>query len=98
HRMTLKNNTARTRSRRGYRIVICDQPPRVGRIQRQARRKLMLSQGEPLQTRDFFSWCYPREMQPQKWQMQHIHRGLSRLAVKVGRATSIGRPILWVMR
>jgi hypothetical protein len=94
--MTLKNNNARSRPHKGPGFIICDQPPRVGRVQRQIRRRLILSHGGPLQTGDFFSWCYPREKHPKKWQMQHVHRALPRYAVKVGRATTIGRPILWV--
>jgi hypothetical protein len=64
-------------------------------VQRQIRRRLILSHGEALQTRDFLDWCYPREKQFKKWQMQHVHRALPRYAVKVGRASTIGRPILW---
>jgi len=72
-----------------------------GRIQKAARRVLLLLDGEAT-TRDVVDWGYCRKVQRgeriEKADYRHVRRALERIADRVGRGTSIGRPILWRLR
>jgi hypothetical protein len=72
-----------------------------GRIQKAARRVLLLLDGEA-STRDVVSWGYCRKVQRgqriEKVDYRYVRRALERVAVRIGRAGGIGRPILWRLK
>jgi hypothetical protein len=76
--------------------------PRDSRLKRQIRWAFRLSGGEPLTTTELVTQCYWRvNLQVEKiksWHRTNVSRVADLLAIRVGRATSQGRPILWSPR
>jgi hypothetical protein len=72
-----------------------------GRIQKAARRVLLLLDGQAT-TRDVVDWGYCRKVlrrrRIEKSDYRLVRRALDRIADRIGRSTSIGRPILWRLR
>jgi hypothetical protein len=72
-----------------------------GRIQKAARHALLLLDGEAT-TRDVVSWGYCRKVlrgqRIEKSDYRLVRRALDRIAVRVGRAGGIGRPIVWRLK
>jgi hypothetical protein len=64
-----------------------------GPVQRRARRALLaLSEAS---TSEISRWTHRR---PTRYRTYHTRRVLERIAVRVGRAATIGRPWLWRLR
>src|SRR5215472_17592800 len=76
--------------------------PRDGRLKKQIRWAFWLSGGEPLTTTELVKQCYWRvNLQVEKiksWHRTNITRVADLLAIRVGRASSQGRPIMWSPR
>lgn len=69
-----------------------------GRLQRQIRRAFH-DHGNEVSTSDIYRWCerwQAREFG--QWERWSIVRILEQVAVRVGRAETIGRPWLWHLR
>jgi len=75
---------------------------RDGRLKRQIRWAFRLSGGEPLTTTELVKKCYWRvNLQVEKiksWHRTNVSRVADLLAIRIGRATSQGRPIMWSPR
>jgi hypothetical protein len=85
----------RTHTRRGAPIVIAVQK-RLGRVKRAARRAFIVSNGEPITSRDVLERAYPRLNRFDGWHRWSAHRALSEFASIVGRNRfGRGRPNLW---
>jgi hypothetical protein len=73
---------------------------RDGRLKRQVRRTFRLY-GRPLTTTELVEHCYCWVLQGEKiksWHRTNITRVADLLAIRIGRATSQGRPIMWSPR
>jgi hypothetical protein len=75
---------------------------REGRLKSAIRWAFWISRGEPLTTGQLLVKCYIWEWLTEKrfkpWHRTNVHRAADRLAVRIGRASSQGRPILWAPR
>ena len=75
---------------------------RDGRLKKQIRWAFWLSQGEPLTTTQLVKRCYwAVDLQGEEirsWHRTNVSRVAALLAIRVGRATSQGRPIMWSPR
>jgi hypothetical protein len=73
---------------------------RDGRLKRQVRMALRLYR-RPLTTTELVEHCYCWVLQGEKiksWHRTNITRVADLLAIRIGRATSQGRPIMWSPR
>jgi hypothetical protein len=72
-----------------------------GRIQKAARRVLLLLDGEAT-TRDVVNWGYCRKVQCgrriEKANYRLVRRALDRIADRIGRGGGRGRPLLWKLK
>ena len=72
---------------------------RDGRLKRQIRRAFRLYGGSPLTTTELVKHCYWFVGEEIKsWHRSNVTRGADLLAIRIGRATSQGRPIMWSPR
>jgi hypothetical protein len=76
--------------------------PRDGRLKSQVRFAFCMSRGEPLTTTELVKRCYwvlnlPGE-EIKSWHRANVIRVVDRVAIRIGRATSQGRPIMWSPR
>jgi hypothetical protein len=75
---------------------------RDGRLKRRVRRAFWGSGGKPLTTTELVKQCYwGVNLQGEKiksWHRTNVSRVADLLAIRIGRATSQGRPILWSPR
>jgi hypothetical protein len=71
--------------------------PRLGRLQRQAKRCLIANDGSATTTQ-IRAWCYPGR-ERQHWHHAEIRRALRKLgAHQIGRSpTGVGRPSIWAL-
>jgi hypothetical protein len=75
--------------------------PRDGRLKSRVRQAFRLFGGKPLTTTELVKHCYCWVLQGEKiksWHRANIARVADVLAIRIGRATSQGRPILWSPR
>jgi hypothetical protein len=68
---------------------------RVGRVQRQIRRLLIVA-GKPLTTTELARSIYPRPTKP--WHCYSVRRTAPKFAVEYGRRRSAGAPIVWKLK
>jgi hypothetical protein len=75
---------------------------RDGRLKRQVRWAFWWSRGEPLTTTELMKQCYgPLHLWGEKfksWHRANVVRAADLVAIRMGRATSQGRPIMWSPR
>src|SRR5262252_3356103 len=75
---------------------------RDGRLKKRIRWAFRLSGGEPLTTTELVKQCYWRvNLQVEKiksWHRTNVSRVADLLAIRIGRAPSQGRPIMWSPR
>ena len=75
---------------------------RDGRVKRQVRWAFWMSRGAPLTTTELLKHCYgPVHLWGEKtksWHRSNVCRAAVLVAIRVGRAKSPGRPILWSPR
>ena len=74
---------------------------RDGRLKSRVRRAFRLFGGKPLTTTELVKHCYCWVLQGEKiksWHRTNITRVADLLAIRIGRATSQGRPIMWSPR
>jgi hypothetical protein len=75
---------------------------RDGRLKRQIRWAFWWSGGKPLTTTELVQQCYwSLNLQREKiksWHRTNVSRVADLLAIRIGRATSQGRPIMWSPR
>jgi hypothetical protein len=72
---------------------------RDGRLKRKVRRAFLWSGGKPLTTTELVKQCYWFVGEEIKgWHRTNVSRVADLLAIRVGRATSQGRPIMWSPR
>ena len=76
--------------------------PRDGRLKKQIRWAFWLSRGEALTTTQLVKQCYwAVDLQGEEiksWHRTNVSRVADLLAIRIGRATSQGRPIMWSPR
>jgi hypothetical protein len=76
--------------------------PRDGRLKKKIRWAFWWSGGKPLTTTELVEGCYwSVNLQHEKiksWHRTNVSRVADLLAIRVGRATSQGRPIMWSPR
>jgi len=76
--------------------------PRNGRLKSQIRFAFWWSSGKPLTTTDLMKQCYvPLYLWGEKfksWHRTNVIRVADQVAIRIGRATSKGRPIMWSPR
>jgi hypothetical protein len=76
--------------------------PRDGRLKKQIRWAFWLSRGEALTTTQLVKQCYwavdLRGDEIKSWHRTNVSRVADLLAIRIGRATSQGRPIMWSPR
>ena len=76
--------------------------PRDGRIKSQIRFAFILSRGKPLTTSQLLEKCYflPASLgeKVRSWHRTNVCRAADAFAIRIGRAKSPGRPILWSPR
>jgi len=76
--------------------------PRDGRLKRQIRWAFWWAGGKPLTTTELVERCYwSVNLQREKiksWHRTNVTRVADLLAIRIGRATSQGRPIMWSLR
>ena len=73
---------------------------RDGRLKRQIRWMFRLSGGQPLTTTELVKHCYwsANFGGIKSWHRTNVSRVADLLAIRIGRATSQGRPIMWSPR
>jgi hypothetical protein len=74
---------------------------RDGRLKSRVRQAFRLFGGKPLTTTELVKHCYCWVLQGEKiksWHRANIARVADLLAIRIGRATSQGRPIMWSPR
>jgi hypothetical protein len=75
---------------------------RDGRLKSQIRFAFILSQGKPLTTSQLLEKCYflPAWLggKVRSWHRTNVSRAADLLAIRIGRAKSPGRPIVWAPR
>jgi hypothetical protein len=70
-----------------------------GRLQRQVARAFLAVGVDVLPASIILDWCYPRgRARLSNWNRWKVARICSELCYPVGRADTIGRPILWRLR
>ena len=91
---------ARMAKMRARRAPFAD--PRDGRLKKKIRWAFWWSGGKPLTTTELVKKCYWRvNLQVEKiksWHRTNVSRVADLLAIRIGRATSQGRPIMWSPR
>jgi hypothetical protein len=68
---------------------------RVGKLQRATRRAFAYSNGEVITTADILRHAFPRLTRFEPWRYQDARRAALRFAVRVGRSSGKGRPVVW---
>jgi hypothetical protein len=73
---------------------------RDGRLKSRIRRAFRWSRGEPLTTTELVKQCYwsVNFEGIKSWHRTNVSRVADLLAIRIGRATSQGRPIMWSPR
>ena len=75
---------------------------RDGRLKRKVRRAFWWSGGKPLTTTELVKQCYFsvnfQGEEIKSWHRTNVSRVADLLAIRIGRATSQGRPIMWSPR
>jgi hypothetical protein len=75
---------------------------RDGRVKRQVRWAFWMSRGAPLTTTQLLRHCYPVVTiwgeSYRSWHRSNVLRAADLVAIRIGRAKSAGRPILWSPR
>jgi hypothetical protein len=75
---------------------------RDGRLKGQIRFAFLLSRGKPLTTTNLMKQCYVGEWLLDKkfksWHRTNVVRAADLVAIRIGRSTSQGRPIMWSPR
>ena len=75
---------------------------RDGRLKRKVRRAFLWSGGKPLTTTELVKQCYWsvnfQGEEIKSWHRTNVSRVADLLAIRIGRATSQGRPIMWSPR
>jgi hypothetical protein len=75
---------------------------RDGRLKRQIRRAFRWFGGKPLTTTELVKQCYCsvsfQGEEIKSWHRTNVSRVADLLAIRIGRATSQGRPIMWSPR
>ena len=75
---------------------------RDGRLKRKVRRAFWWSGGKPLTTTELVKQCYFslnfQGEEIKSWHRTNVSRVADLLAIRIGRATSKGRPIMWAPR
>jgi hypothetical protein len=75
---------------------------RNGRLKRKVRRAFLWSGGKPLTTTELVKRCYWsvnfQGEEIKSWHRTNVSRVADLLAIRIGRATSQGRPIIWSPR
>ena len=75
---------------------------RDGRLKRKVRRAFLWSGGKPLTTTELVKHCYWsvnfQGEEIKSWHRTNVSRVADLLAIRIGRATSQGRPIMWSPR
>lgn len=93
-------DAARTAKMRAHRAPFTD--ARDGRLKGQIRFAFLLSRGKPLTTTNLIKQCYVGEWLLEKkfksWHRANVIRAADLVAIRIGRATSQGRPIVWSPR
>jgi len=77
--------------------------PRLGRVKRAAIYAMTAAEGEPISTGQIVEWAYARQLlierrnsyRDRRSYCRAIRRACEAVAVRAGRSTSIGRPIMW---
>ena len=72
--------------------------PRDGRLLSQIRFAFTLSRGKPLSTTDLLKYCHVAEHlwgEIRSWHRSNVCRAAEQVAIPVGRASTLGRPIIW---
>jgi hypothetical protein len=75
-------------------VDIAANSPRVGKIERQVRR-LLIVRGR-MTTTQLMEAIYPRPTQ--HWHYERVRRAASKFAIECGRRRSPGVPIIWRLR
>jgi hypothetical protein len=70
-------------------------PVREGRLRKQIRRAFVASGGKPLTTGQLAAYCYPRLKRYGCTRYARIRRAAGRLAYRIGRLRTGGRPLVW---
>ena len=75
---------------------------RDGRLKRKVRRAFLWSGGKPVTTTELVKQCYWsvnfQGEEIKSWHRTNVSRVADLLAIRIGRATSQGRPIMWSPR
>jgi hypothetical protein len=75
---------------------------RDGRLKRKVRRAFLWSGGKPVTTTELVKQCYWsvnfQEEEIKSWHRTNVSRVADLFAIRIGRATSQGRPIMWSPR
>jgi hypothetical protein len=75
---------------------------RDGRLKRRVRRAFLWSGGKPLTTTELVRQCYFsvnfQGEEIKSWHRTNVSRVADLFAIRIGRATSQGRPIMWSPR
>jgi hypothetical protein len=91
---------ARTAKMRARRAPFTD--ARDGRLKRKVRRAFLRSEGKPVTTTELvkqYYWSVNFQGEEIKsWHRTNVSRVADLLAIRIGRATSQGRPIMWSPR
>jgi hypothetical protein len=66
-----------------------------GRLQRAVVHAFLAADSDVLSTPAVYAWCFPRCLRPSEGHRYSAFRILQEVATPVGRAKTIGRPILW---
>ena len=76
--------------------------PRDGRLKSQVRFAFCMSGGKPLTTTELVKRCYwvvnLRGEEIKSWHRANVIRAADLVAIRIGRATSQGRPVIWAYR
>jgi hypothetical protein len=93
-------NKAHMEKMRAYRAPFTE--AREGRLKRQVRFAFQISGGKPLTTTELMKQCYcvvPIMGEKFKsWHRANVARAADLVAIRIGRAKSRGRPIIWLPR
>jgi hypothetical protein len=80
---------------RWCRLIAAMKKDRIGRLQRATRRAFAYANGEAITTADILRHAFPRLTRFEPWRYQDARRAALRFAVRVGRSTGKGRPVVW---
>jgi hypothetical protein len=93
-------DAARMAKMRARRAPFTD--PRDGRLKKKIRWAFWWSSGKPLTTTELVERCYwsvnLQHERIKSWHRTNVSRVADLLAIRIGRATSQGRPIMWSPR